>query len=262
MDQMNIKLTLSFDGSSFSGWQKQKNSPSVQGKIEQALSAVYKCKIVLAGIGRTDAGAHANQFTANFIVKKTGFPIEKLCPILNRRLYPDIWIGNAEEVPLSFHSRFSASAREYIYQIILLPRLTKRKQPLLPFISRYAGLSEREIDISRLRAACRLFAGIHSFRNFCYGYKKDMNFIRKVYYFRAADCGEKIIFFIKGSGFLKGMIRSLISVCLNYESGKLSLKTIKQALENKIDLPVEFKVPVPACGLYFKRGYFNSPSAS
>ncbi len=256
MEEINLKITLSFDGSSYSGWQKQKNAKSIQGEIEKALSGIFREHVKVAGIGRTDAGAHAVYYTANFRINNTSLPAEKLSYILNRRLPGDIRIHSAIPAPDDFHSRFSAVAREYIYSIIVIPRLDKLSSRWLPFYSRYSYVVQDEIDISRLREICRVFTGEHSFKNFSYGYKSDINFKRRINYLRVAEIGVRCVFFIKGSGFLNGMIRSIVSTCLNYSYGYISLEMVRDALNDKIVFPVEYRSPVPACGLIFKRGYY------
>jgi tRNA pseudouridine38-40 synthase len=260
MEEINLRIVLSFDGSSYSGWQRQKNAASIQGEIERSLSYLYGKHIDIAGIGRTDAGAHALSYTANFRVKSP-IPPEKLPYILNRSLPSSIRIHSAVIAPHEFHSRFSATAREYIYSIIIIPKLDKTSERRLPFYSRYSYCLQENIDISRLHEICPCFKGSHSFRNFSYGYKSGMNFNRFVNYLRFRESGARLIFFIKGSGFLNGMIRSVISACLNYAKGSFSLDMVRDALEDRIVFPVEFRAPVPACGLIFKRGYFKDQTA-
>jgi tRNA pseudouridine38-40 synthase len=258
MDEINLRLTLSFDGSSYSGWQRQKNAKSIQGEIEKALAALFGEHIRVEGIGRTDAGAHALSYTANFRIKSLSIPAEKITLILNRRLPQDIRIHTVVRAPDSFHSRFSAIAREYIYSIISVSKLDKISSRWLPFYSRYSYIIQDEIELSRLRDVCRVFVGRQSFKNFCYGYKSDMNFKRRIDYLRVSEIGPGLVFFIKGSGFLNGMIRSIISTCLNYGRGYISLDMICDALKENIIFPVEYRTPVPARGLMFKRGYFKA----
>jgi tRNA pseudouridine38-40 synthase len=257
MAEVNLRLVLSFDGSSYSGWQRQKNARSVQAEIERALSETFGKIIKINGIGRTDAGAHAVNYTANFKLPLNPLPCGKLTLILNRRLPQDIRIIRTDEVKPDFHSRFSAQAREYVYSILMLPKIDRKFLPYLPFYSRYTYILEENLDFNRLRKACELFRGEHSFRNFCYGYKKEINFIRRIYYLRVHEIRAAALFFIKGNGFLNGMIRSIISVCLNYARRKIEIADISDALEGRMILRPEDRTPVPARGLLFKRGYFK-----
>ncbi len=257
MDGINFKLNLSFDGSSYSGWQRQKNAVSIQCEVEKALAGVLGIRTCVNGVGRTDARAHAVNYTANFLAPGFPIPASKLRLILNRRLPGDIRVNSIEEAPPGFHSRFSAYAREYVYIILEQPRVDPLTLPYLPFLSRYTYSVEDPIDILRLKEVCRLFRGNHSFRNFCYGYKKKIDFTRLIYYLRVKRCGPLTLFFIKGNGFLNGMIRSIVSVCLNYSRGKIDSDLVIDSLADRTDLLPLYKTPVPARGLIFKRGYYS-----
>lgn len=262
MDQRNIRLGLSFNGSCYRGWQKQKNAPSVQHSLEKALSKTFKDDIKTVGIGRTDAGAHAFHYIANFQTRDRSIPCKKLPRILNCELPDDIRVLSASEESGSFHSRYSAIAREYVYIAVNGPA---GKSPL-PIAANLACFPDTPADVSRLKKACRLFRGKHDFRNFCYGYGSDMDFRREIFYLRVKEVmlleTPVLVFFIKGSGFLKGMIRSILSACFHFANGDISGDMIRQALKCEKALQTKFRAPVPASGLYFKRGYFNSRKVS
>lgn len=253
MSQRNIRVDLSYDGHHYCGWQKQKSKTSVQGVIEKYLSRVFLETVHINGIGRTDSGAHAFRYTMNFRTKNTVIPLEKVTYILNNSLPKDIRFLSAELVPIDFHARYSAKAREYVY--VVLNEAVRH-----PVLNAYTHLVPENTDIDKLKEVCKVFRGAHDFRNFCYGYQEDKNFVRTVHYFRVCKRiigGQSFIYFyIKGSGFLKGMIRSLVSASLNYAQGKLPLTDIKAALDGVKDLDTRFKFPVPASGLFFKRGYY------
>lgn len=255
MKRRNIRLSIAFDGSNYNGWQKQKGFPSVQGCIESVLEDIFKERIILIGAGRTDKGAHAINYTANFHTHNFDIPPEGILSLLNSRLPYDIRILDVREVDNSFHSRFSAIAREYIY-------ITFIGAEILPHFSRYVYHISRDVDLQKLREITMILKGKHNFKYFCYGYKKGerKNFERIIYNFRVKELKilnqRFLIFFIKGNGFLKGMIRTLISVCFNYENGVLDIGFIKGALSGEIDIPSKYKVPVPANGLYYKRTFY------
>ncbi len=254
VNKRNIKINLSYDGREYSGWQTQKHIINVQSVLEHKISKILKDNVKIIGIGRTDAGAHAICFTANFRTTNHTLPVEKMTYVFNNVLPKDIKILTSEEVEFDFHSRYQANAREYVYFII-----NARNSP--PFYHAYAHIEYRPLEIKLIKNACRLFKGVHNFKNYCYGYDSEMNYIREIFYLRAKKINHNkiptIIFFIKGSGFLRGMIRSIISVCLNHALGKVSLETIEKSLNNEIKLESKIKAMVPAGGLYFKRGYFK-----
>ncbi len=254
MKERNILIELSYNGSAYNGWQKQKKHKTVQGELEIVLSKIFNEKIVLTGCGRTDAKAHALCYTANFKTKNQNIPSSSLKKILNNRIAEDIRILNVKEMPLDFNARFSAQARKYIYIIL-------NQKEVLPHSKDFFYQIEREIDLKKLKKILKIFEGKHNFKYFCSGYgDENKNFERIIYYFNVRKLKilnqNFIIFFIKGNGFLQGMIRTLISVALNYEEGKLTEEDIVKALSLEKDIPAKFKVKVPACGLYFKKAYY------
>lgn len=257
MNQRNIRLGLSFNGSRYRGWQKQKNAPSVQSALEKALSKTFRENIRTTGIGRTDAGAHAFLYTANFQTRDRSIPCGKIPRILNAGLPDDIRVLSASEESGTFHSRYSALAREYVYLAVNGP---KGRSPL-PLAMELAYFPDKPADVSRLKKACRLFRGRHDFRNFCYGYGSDMDFRREVFYLRVKEVTllgtPLLVFFIKGNGFLKGMIRSILSACFRYANGDISAEMIRKALKCEKALDAKHRAPVPASGLYFKRGFYK-----
>ena len=251
MPERGILLTLSYDGSRYHGWQRQTHDISVQGTIEQALSRIFKQKIPLHGVGRTDAGAHALKYTAHFHTKNQSLPTKRMHLALNTALPLDIRVLNARDVPLGFHARFSAQAREYLYHIMQ----TDIADPLW---TRYSHFEHSVLSLPKLREAACLFKGEKDFASFCYGYKgQAIRTVRRIDYLRVARHNNHFLFFIKGSGFLQGMIRSIISVLLSYQKGALSLSEIADALEGKSKIIAKKRVPVSAKGLFFKRAFYD-----
>ena len=112
----NLKMTLSFDGTDYSGWQRQKNGVTIQGEIEKALSKICNKRTLLHGAGRTDAGVHALAMVANFETDSdvTRSTFQKA---LNSILPFAIRILAIEEMDEKFHSRFSSISKRYLYNI-------------------------------------------------------------------------------------------------------------------------------------------------
>ncbi|NPV02940.1 MAG: tRNA pseudouridine(38-40) synthase TruA [Brevinematales bacterium] len=252
----NILLTLSYDGSEFYGWQFQKkdDQPTVQGEIHRALGVILPGPHhPPSGIGRTDRGAHAIAYNANFKTSNTSLPIDKFPAALNSVLPRSIRIRSAVEVPEKFNACFSASAREYVYIALTSPNPH-------PIFRSYAHFIDRVPDMPRLNTVLHLFRGEHDFKRFSSGHGRSgvKSTVRTIYYFRAAELPGRVVFTVKGNGFLQGMIRTLISAALNYAFGKVSLEEIRQALDEDHRLASKYCAPVPAQGLYFKRGYYGS----
>lgn len=247
----NIKLTLSYDGTDFYGWQYQPDQPTVQGTIKSALERMLSEQVSLIGAGRTDAKAHAIRYTANFRTSNRSVPAEKFVPALNSLLPPSIRLLDSETADPEFHSQYSAKAREYVY-------LIDRSPAQLPFLRNYSDHYSAPVDEKRLIEACRFFRGRHDFHDYCYGYgSAEMpETVRTVFYLRSKVSVNRIVFFIKAEGFLRGMIRTIISVCLRYQEGELNAERIHSSLSGEDSIPSKLKPAVPARGLYFKRAYY------
>ena len=116
----NLKLTIQYDGNKYCGWQKQPNSPGIQGTIEYAIYEITKEKVNITGSGRTDAGVHALGQVANFKTNST-IPADRIPDALNAKLPKDISIMSCQEVDEDFHSRYSATGKIYRYLIYNKP---------------------------------------------------------------------------------------------------------------------------------------------
>jgi len=112
----NYKIKIAYDGTDLLGWQIQKRGRTVQGEIEAALKKIFKQDIALIGAGRTDSGVHGLRQVGNFKVT-SNMNSDTLKDALNGNLNRDIYISKCKEVDIDFHSRFSATMREYQYKI-------------------------------------------------------------------------------------------------------------------------------------------------
>ena len=112
----NIALVLSYDGTNFNGWQIQKNGPSIQESMEDAIFHLLKQKVHVSGVGRTDSGVHARRYVANFHADCT-IPMDRLPYALNSFLPEDIAVSGAVEVSEDFDARFNCTKKEYAYYL-------------------------------------------------------------------------------------------------------------------------------------------------
>ncbi|MFW5986559.1 MAG: tRNA pseudouridine(38-40) synthase TruA, partial [Halanaerobiales bacterium] len=155
----NIKVILEYDGTEYSGWQIQKNTPStIQQKLEEALEEINKAPVKVQGAGRTDAGVHALGQTANFKLD-VSIPADRIPVALNRLLPDDIVCREAEEVALGFHARYDTCGKKYRYRI-----LNKRLPSV--FIRNYAYHYIQQLDITAMKEAASCFEGSHDFTSF------------------------------------------------------------------------------------------------
>lgn len=251
-EKVTYKLTLSYEGSAFKGWHTQKEFASVQGTLNEVLSVLYGKNVFSWGAGRTDSGAHALRYIAHYRIHNNILPYEKITSILNSKLPPTIRVYNCELVDNQFHATFSCTARTYCYFMwigdILPPRFYQK-----------AYHEVGTLDINLLKEALKRFPGTRDFAQFCYGYspseRSKKSTVRRLDYFHVKVYKDYLIFFIKGEGFLRGMIRTLIGTSLSVAKGIMTLDDIDRSL-NGSPLPNNLWKPVPADGLYFKRAHY------
>ncbi|MFN4245401.1 MAG: tRNA pseudouridine(38-40) synthase TruA [Brevinematia bacterium] len=243
----NIKLVLSYDGSFYNGWQRQRNTENtIQGILERILSKVLSERIKVIGAGRTDAGVHALRQVANFKTRNFSIPHDKFKVILNSSLPKSIRVINSEEVPLDFNSRFSAKFRKYLYFVFL------GDEKLLPFFRNYSYVSlKRDFDIGFMRSVVGDFVGEHDFRYVSSPgrYKSTIRFVRDLKVFRFRDF---LVFSITANGFMYKMARGIVSILIESENRKdpfLVRKVLSGCKVNGLSL-------VPSSGLYLHRVYY------
>lgn len=223
--KLNNLLILSYDGTSFYGWQKQPNLPTIQGEIEKVLSQIFNSKIRVTGAGRTDRGVHALRQVANFISPSDFEPL-RLKRALNSILPPEIRVIEVlKGIPLSFDARRNALWREYRYFIY-------NGTVMFPFLHRYCFHLKKSIDLSLISELSSTFIGTHNFSAFCDGEEEEKNKIRTVYNFYLKKRGDFLIFTIRADSFLRHMVRIILSTLIDIASGKKSKEILIKALES------------------------------
>ncbi|EGO87876.1 tRNA pseudouridine(38-40) synthase TruA [Clostridium botulinum C] len=216
----NVKLIIEYDGSNYSGWQKQKHSITVQQKIEEAISEITKTDTEIIGCSRTDAGVHARNFVANFITESS-VPPSKFKYAINSKLPKDIVIKKSSEVPLDFHARFHSKGKKYVYTIL------NREEP--PTIDRNVVYHfNKDLDVNAMKMASKYFIGSHEFDSF---YKKSgssvKSTLRTIYYCDVTKCEDVIKFTVIGEGFLYNMVRIMAGTLIEAGIGRIIPEDIK-----------------------------------
>ena len=218
MKERNIRLIVAYDGTDFSGWQRQKKTErTVQGELEKALEKIHKHHITLTGCGRTDAGVHARGQFANFYTDIKRMEASRFIPALNSLLPQDIRIMDACEIADSFHARFDAQSRTYRYYFIC-------GREALPMERRYALQLRRQPDISLLNDYCRFLKGEFDCTIFASPSDKSKSRFRYIYNALFFAEANKIIFEIRANAFLWKMVRSIAGTLFFYEEQKTSFK--------------------------------------
>ncbi|MDR0722697.1 MAG: tRNA pseudouridine(38-40) synthase TruA [Treponema sp.] len=222
-EKRNIRLVLAYDGTDFSGWQRQAGTRTVQGTLESVLEGLHKQKVPLTGSGRTDAGVHAAGQVAHFYTHIQTIPVERFVPALNRLLPQDIRVLAAQESCFDFHARFDAKSRTYRYYLIC-------NRPGLPQELRYAYHLWRHPQLDRLNSYARLFKGELDCSVFAQS--RDPSTSRSRYLFGACFFIQRnmLVFEITANAFLWKMIRSILGTLLYYEKQGLPLEDFKAIL--------------------------------
>ena len=234
----NYKLIIQYDGSNYSGWQIQKNSGSVQQTISESIEVILKEKVNLIGSGRTDTGVHAIGQVANFRTE-TVIDIYRFKHSLNSILPSDILVSSMEEVNFEFHSRFDAKKRTYLYLLT---------QTRSPFYKNYSYFYPRDIDIEKLNSLSSLFLGEKNFTSFSKKNNEIENKNCTVYNSFWRKRGELVLFSIKASRYLHGMVRTIVGTLLNAQDQKEPEKFINEIF-NSENREEAFE-SVPAKGLF------------
>lgn len=239
---MRYKITFSYDGTNFNGFQKQIGLRTVEGELEKAVSYMNGQKeTLITGSGRTDKGVHADGQVANFDLD-IKIPLFKIKMGLNSLLPEDIHIIAVEEVNNNFHSRYMVKEKEYYYLINV--------GEYNPITRNYTYQYNRELDIDKMIDASNIFIGTHDFRSFISGEDKRENSIRtiKTINFEINEDILKITFI--GDGFMKYQIRNIVGSLVEVGNGKKTKDDLIRIMELKNRSKAGFMVP--ACGLYLK----------
>lgn len=248
VSRRNVKLIYQYDGSKFSGFQRQKAEKTVQGEIERLMEESFSQKISIISSGRTDKGVHAIEQVSNFIIDDN-IPLESIKRQLNRKLGKEIKIFSVEETDMAFNARFDAKKRTYLYMM-------KREEDITPFESAYVTGVKENIDMCRMEKIMERYIGKHDFGSFMKKDKVHKNTIREIYWIKCGidDSRKNMYIKICGSSFLKSMVRIMVGSALAIYFGEKDENYIIDRLENP-DSDGQ-KILAPSEGLYlFKVEY-------
>lgn len=238
-----IRLTVSYDGTNYHGWQIQPGLPTIQGALETALSSIEGAAVKVEGSGRTDAGVHAIAQTAACSLHNP-IPVVNLCKAINRLLDRDIRVTHVEEADSGFHPRFQAVAKTYEYRIF-------RADICPPFERLYVYHHPYPLDEARMIQVAGLFEGEHDFSAFAATDEKDAlghSKVRRVFSSRIWREGDRLLYRVRGSGFLKHMVRNMMGVLLEVGKGNIDATRIVARLQPGSGIPAG--PAVPARGLF------------
>jgi tRNA pseudouridine38-40 synthase len=234
-------MIIAYDGTFFSGWQRQKNDTTVQGEIEKALATLLRTQTPIFGCSRTDASVHALCQTAHFDSEKklTTRPFLRSMQAL---LPHSIIIKDLIEVDSSFHARFSAKRKTYQYLIRTLPYPD-------PFAGGYMLPWRGDLDCKSLQKEAHLFIGTHDFSAFAndqdQGAAKNKP-VKTIDQFEVIKTPFGAVIKVRADGFLYKMVRNMVGLLLASQKGKFyEIPYLLRKKERKL-LPA----PAPAMGLF------------
>ena len=220
-----IKLTVSYDGTDYVGWQSQKNGVSVQDVLENALEKVVKTRVRITGSGRTDAGVHAVGQVAHFKTS-SAVPPERFSLALNALLPADVRVIKSEKAADEFNARYSAKKKTYRYS-------TYVSDVDLPLKDRYALRLGSAPDVEKLRAAARIFEGEHDFAAYSSTGSAVKTTVRTIYSITVRESAADFIIDVCGNGFLYNMVRVIVGSMLAYACGKVTENELIAAFYEK-----------------------------
>ena len=266
--EKNILLTIAYDGSGFSGWQRQPDKNTVQGYLEKTLSSLFKRDIALNGCSRTDSGVHALASKASF---KTdiGIPVEKIPMVVNNALcgrekgpfaIAPVRIIDAEEKPEEFHARFDCIGKKYVYKI-------SNTGSIDIFSRNYVYHVDKPLDVDAMKRAAAHLKGTHDFKSFeSSGGNPRETTVRTIFdvdvstgrgTVSAADEGMagQIEIAVSGDGFLYNMVRIITGTLVDIGRGKMDPDDMIRIIEAKDRTAAGHTAP--PYGLYLAEVYYE-----
>ena len=230
------RLTLSYDGSRYNGWQKQGNTKNtIQEKLETLLTRLTGEEVEVNGSGRTDAGVHAMGQVASF---RTSAPqnCDALLHDMRRYLPEDIGAVSLEPAEPRFHARLNATGKTYVYRVWTeeCPNVFERK---------FLYTVTEPLNIPAMKQAAAHLVGTHDFMSFCANKRMKKSTVRTITELRIEQLGGELRFSVSGDGFLYNMVRILVGTLLEVGMGKRSPDSIPALLEAKDRSQAGYLVP-------------------
>jgi tRNA pseudouridine38-40 synthase len=243
-DMNNYKLTIQYDGGRYKGWQRLGDDENtIQGKLEQVISKMTGESIEIVGCSRTDAGVHALGQIACFKTDQS-YSEEEIKNYINTYLPQDISVIKVDLVPESFHARYHAKEKTYLYKI------WNEEHPN-PFMRKYSMHILKRLDIERMVLGSKSFLGRHDFTAFSNAKSKKKSMEREIYQVEIARIDGFVMIHISGDGFLYNMVRKMVGTLIEIGLGNQEENTISEILETKDRSKVNWLAE--ASGLYLEK---------
>jgi len=217
-----IRITISYDGTDFHGWQVQPELPTIQGEIQGAIGQIEGARVQVTGSGRTDAGVHALAQVAAFDLRNP-IPVENLRRAINRLLPSAIRVLSVNETSPGFHPIRDAKAKTYEYRIF-------REEICPPFERRYVFHHPYPLDVGKMEELAGAFEGERDFTAFAASDVSDAlgkSKVRRIFSSGFEHRCDRLIYRVRGNGFLKHMVRNLVGTLMEAGKGNLQREDIE-----------------------------------
>ncbi|MEL1134941.1 tRNA pseudouridine(38-40) synthase TruA [Desulfitobacterium sp. THU1] len=222
----NFKMTISYDGSRYKGWQKQKDTDlTVQGKLEAVLSKMSGEDVLVVGCDRMDPGVHAENYIANFHTKSS-FNNDAILYYLYEFLPEDIVVKSIELVDDRFHARYNVKSETYVYRIN-----TGKYRNV--FERKYSYHITEPLDLVEMRNASQSLIGTHDFLSFTNMRSGNKSTVRTIHSVNIFENTNYLEIEVIGDGFLWNMARIIVGTLLEIGRGKLDSTEVEKMLQEK-----------------------------
>lgn len=223
-----IRLTIEYDGTAYVGWQIQANGTAVQQVLEEALAKILGHAVRITSSGRTDAGVHARGMTAHFRTDRE-LPMSAYREGLNCLLPADIAVRAAVVAPDDFHARFDARGKWYRYTLHTAPVRS-------PLAARFSWFVSRPLDEERMRQGAEMLVGRHDFAAFRTSGCDALTTVREMRSVELVREGELLHIDVRGTAFLRNMVRIMVGTLVEIGWGKLGLDDLAGLLRGEAGL--------------------------
>ncbi|MBX7190867.1 MAG: tRNA pseudouridine(38-40) synthase TruA [Sandaracinaceae bacterium] len=236
-----IRLLVAYDGTDFHGWARQPGTRTVQGVLESAVACMAGHEAVVRGAGRTDRGVHALGQVAAFDSERS-IPPHGWLRGLNQTLPDDVSVRQADACEPGYQPRFDAIDKTYRYVVLtdaercpLLRHRAWRLPPRLWHPSRTAALTAADaLDVAAMRGAAARLLGTHDFRAFRAADDEREQTTRTLHGLEIspgwADDPRQIAFTVRGSAFMKNMVRILVGTLIEVGRGRFDADRVSALL--------------------------------
>jgi tRNA pseudouridine38-40 synthase len=233
---MRLAMIVEYDGAGYSGFQYQKNAPTVQEQIENTIESLTAKPVRIKAAGRTDSGVHALGQVVAFDTDAP-YPPETVRDALNSRLPDDIAVRSVYRVRPEFDPRRDAVSRLYRYTLLVSGVRS-------PLARRWSHKVRGPLDLESMTQAAALMEGVHDFVNFA-GPMSDLSAstIRRVHNLRVERDSDFIRLEVKGNAFLPHQVRRMVGALVDVGIGKLSIEQIGLQIAGRADAPTARSAP-------------------